>query len=52
MPPKKPVTQTASTSTPPADRNSAAFVSYVYSHKRTAPLPETPRNAPLKGKKP
>jgi DNA-binding helix-hairpin-helix protein with protein kinase domain len=49
MPPKKPVTQ--SVDTPPPDRSSAAFISYVYSHKRTAPLPETPRSTPLKGPK-
>jgi len=49
MPPKKPLTQ--SVDTPPPDRSSAAFISYVYSHKRTAPLPETPRSTPLKGPK-
>ncbi|MET4675766.1 hypothetical protein [Luteibacter sp. ME-Dv--P-043b] len=34
----------------PADRSSAAFVSYVYSHSRRAPLPEVPR-APAKARK-
>lgn len=50
MPPKKPVA-TQSVDTPPPDRSSAAFISYVYSHNRRAPLPETPRSTPLKGPK-
>ena len=50
MPPKKPVS-TQSVDTPPPDRSSAAFISYVYSHNRRAPLPETPRSTPLKGPK-
>lgn len=32
----------------PPDRNSAAFVSYVYSHKRKEALPEVPRGTSIK----
>jgi hypothetical protein len=50
MPPQKPDNRFPKGA--PADRSSAAFVSYVYSHSRRAPLPEVPREPakPRKGK--
>jgi hypothetical protein len=50
MPPQKPENRFPKGA--PADRSSAAFVSYVYSHSRRAPLPEVPREPakPRKGK--
>jgi hypothetical protein len=40
MTPQKPVLKFPKGA--PADRSSAAFVSYVYSHDRRAPLPTVP----------
>ncbi|MDQ7996863.1 MAG: hypothetical protein AAGC76_13575 [Luteibacter sp.] len=48
MPPQKPENRFPKGA--PADRSSAAFVSYVYSHSRRAPLPEVPRDPARPGK--